>query len=949
MVEVLTLGRHEIIEDGISVVFPYRKSKELLFYLAEKKKSSRDEVMGVLWPEEDEESARKNLRNAIYHIRKKLGEESIISTGKTEISLGNFVKWDFDLLIDEKKYSKYRGEFLEGFFSKNSEIMEEWISSTRENIKTILKEALKKEIDKENINEEIFMGLLTLARNEKYDEELFRMLIKVEGIRGNVSRAVDFYNEISENLKKELGVSVDIETKNLLDMIKTKNEKVKKQKHKKVFFHARQEEVELIKARIESYLDKTFKGAIFVKGEAGVGKTRLKDYIAQEVKSEVEILQTISYQAEENYILRPFGRLLENIKLNKDIEIPKAWKENLNLFFPGIFYETTAHKVEKEEISNLQLQIMEDLIVSIFLKMNEKKKYILVFDDIQWMDQWSLEVLKGIILASKKGAPLVIANWTLGYSEKVDMIRGILKKESILEEIQLNRFSKDETYSLIKRMISDRDFSDSDKMRIYSETEGNAFFLIEYLTALRENRDLKQFKSSLGDILKNRLYGISQETLQILDISSMFFDEVTLENLKALTVFDELEILDKMEELQRRFIMKESQTQKDISYRFIHQKLREFIYDKVSEGRKRILHRKIGELLEDKLEKEVRDPSIYTQLIYHYKAAKLNGKALKYSIEHIKNYFDLSHELFPIYSEDGYEGEKIALDRITAKKYIAEIEKIILDMTSKEREHENMHYIMEYYHIKGRFLIREGEYEEGIKNITQLLNYAENFDSEEFLLKGYRQMCFYSIQVGMWDEMRTYLQKIETSIQNRRQYQKVVDLRLWGLLNFKEGKLKLAKKYLNESLDLIEELKLKNEEYPLQRAAVYNYLGDIEKAEKNYEEAITYYSLALKICEEKNIDRGKALFLTNRALALWKQEKYEVAQSDILVALEIYEDTGSLWGKPLALAMKGILELRKNNTEGKKLIKEAILISESLGSRENLEQFLKEQSFDNDF
>ena len=61
-------GVPKITKDGQSVFLPYAKINALLYYILVSKVVSRDEVVGLLWPDEDEKIAKKNLRNAIYPV-----------------------------------------------------------------------------------------------------------------------------------------------------------------------------------------------------------------------------------------------------------------------------------------------------------------------------------------------------------------------------------------------------------------------------------------------------------------------------------------------------------------------------------------------------------------------------------------------------------------------------------------------------------------------------------------------------------------------------------------------------------------------------------------------------------------------------------------------------------------------------------------------------------------
>ena len=59
-------GVPKITKDGQSVFLPYAKINALLYYILVSKVVSRDEVVGLLWPDEDEKIAKK--KSAQRHL-----------------------------------------------------------------------------------------------------------------------------------------------------------------------------------------------------------------------------------------------------------------------------------------------------------------------------------------------------------------------------------------------------------------------------------------------------------------------------------------------------------------------------------------------------------------------------------------------------------------------------------------------------------------------------------------------------------------------------------------------------------------------------------------------------------------------------------------------------------------------------------------------------------------
>ena len=113
-VQVFLLGNPRVLLDHTEVIFPYRKVEGLFYYLCIKGVVSRDEAIGIFWADCTEGSARKNLRDALYHLKKLFGEELISAEGNNRITLKKecIASIDFDQVTEENIFQRYTGDFL---------------------------------------------------------------------------------------------------------------------------------------------------------------------------------------------------------------------------------------------------------------------------------------------------------------------------------------------------------------------------------------------------------------------------------------------------------------------------------------------------------------------------------------------------------------------------------------------------------------------------------------------------------------------------------------------------------------------------------------------------------------------------------------------------------------------------------------------------------------------
>jgi TolB-like protein/DNA-binding SARP family transcriptional activator/Tfp pilus assembly protein PilF len=111
---------------------------------------SRDKLLALLWPDLDAGRARRALSNALYVIKKELGEDSVLAVGD-DLRLGTgFVAVDareFEEAVKvgelEKAVSIYAGPYLDGIHVKDSPEFEKWADGERDRLAGLFADALE--------------------------------------------------------------------------------------------------------------------------------------------------------------------------------------------------------------------------------------------------------------------------------------------------------------------------------------------------------------------------------------------------------------------------------------------------------------------------------------------------------------------------------------------------------------------------------------------------------------------------------------------------------------------------------------------------------------------------------------------------------------------------------------------------------------------------------------
>ena len=99
----------------------------------------RDALLGVFWPEGDQEHSRMALRQALAHIRRVLGNDAVVRRGTEEVGLNPELVWcdvaAYQSALEEHRWTDaveiYRGEFLEGLALSHAQEFRHWLDAKR--------------------------------------------------------------------------------------------------------------------------------------------------------------------------------------------------------------------------------------------------------------------------------------------------------------------------------------------------------------------------------------------------------------------------------------------------------------------------------------------------------------------------------------------------------------------------------------------------------------------------------------------------------------------------------------------------------------------------------------------------------------------------------------------------------------------------------------------------
>ncbi len=220
MLEVRLLGQYDVRCDGEPVEISSRPSRLLFAYLSltPGKRHPRERLAGLLWPESDEASARGNLRQALWRLRKALGDDYLLVDNKTAALNPDAHYWLDTALLDDRSdrdlsaaVAAYQGELLPGYY-------EEWVLLERERLQAAFERKMHCLLNALESQGE-WTAMLGWAEQwisfGQTPEPAYRALMIAHAALGDLAAAAVAYERCQTALQLEISVEPSAETQAL--------------------------------------------------------------------------------------------------------------------------------------------------------------------------------------------------------------------------------------------------------------------------------------------------------------------------------------------------------------------------------------------------------------------------------------------------------------------------------------------------------------------------------------------------------------------------------------------------------------------------------------------------------------------------------------------------------------------------------------------------------------
>jgi tetratricopeptide (TPR) repeat protein len=530
-------------------------------------------------------------------------------------------------------------------------------------------------------------------------------------------------------------------------------------------------------------------GLLVLEGEDGSGRSRLLDLATQRARVLGIRFQRVEFQPDTPVFaaLHGIGRYLAK-------ELGDAAPAELHTAL-----DTFARGDARAGDSRYALY---DGLRDAFELALEDAPLLLMFDDVHLARPRELDLVTYLLrnTLGRSGLPLLaIVTLRAKANPLADELASGDRVGVTPQEMTAGPLSREDIASLVVDLVGDTLGARLLAERLHNETEGNAYFVTEFLRALLAAEKIVEVDGKrtltlepevirsghleipigVRQVMKARLAAVSAGDRPVLEVLAVAGREVDLDVLLDVLAVDEDEVLDTLDRLLAAGIVRERRAGEAIFHTVSHRKFADVVYRDLDADRRSELHRKMAEALELHY---AQDPSALELVGDHYRKAGESGRAYRYLVAAARRLSERSlvHEAWEL-SERAAAIEATALADLPPADY----------RSFRRDNHSvraNVHYV-------------RGEWADAEKTYRVVLDLAEEDDDRREACEARLRIATVLRRRGKLDESRKFAEQALEASRRLHYRQGVAEaLHCMAALAWGRGDLDECERMANEGL-----------------------------------------------------------------------------------------------------------------------------------------------------
>jgi DNA-binding SARP family transcriptional activator/tetratricopeptide (TPR) repeat protein len=627
VLQVSLLGEQTITDDRAgSVRARSSRTVFLVAFLAVRAGSpqARQRIAGLFWPGSTDAQALTNLRRELHHLRQVLGgEPSLVVTSRDlcwhdtktcrvdvrvfdterKAALAAAAAGDDDGILRHSAaaIAAYRGELLPGVY-------EDWLLEARSQLERQCVD-LCDLVCAARARTGDLAGAVEAARRrvrlQPLEEAGYRTLMKLQADLGDRAGAVSTYHHCASVLERELGVAPDPMTRQAFQRLMA-NARPAAQPMAAAGpdmcrpglaaaqLFGRSAELGVLRDAWRAALAGG-RGLVLVRGGAGVGKSRLVAEVAEMARSAGAVVAIARcFGTAGRLALAPVADWLRNDAVQSAVTtLDPAWRAEVGRLIPagaGGDRRTGPGATADAWQGHRFFEGLARALIAVH------RPLLLVLDNMQWCDQETLAFIT-FCLGLADDAQLLVAATVRedDFDQDAELAGWIVRMRAtgLLTEVSLSPLEAAEVAHLAEAVSGQR-LPEADADLLHAATGGFPLYVIEALRGTAAPGGTLLPAGDLATVLRKRLEQGTAAAREVAGLAAAVGTNFTLDLLAEASDLDADLVVEAVDELWRRRIVREFRD----GYDFSHDLLRETAYAGISPPKRWLLHRRIAQGLE---------------------------------------------------------------------------------------------------------------------------------------------------------------------------------------------------------------------------------------------------------------------------------------------------------------------------------------------------------------
>lgn len=635
---------------------PGRQGRLLFAYLVLNRSRGcpRDELVDALWPEGPPAAADSALSALLSKLRRALGDGVLTGRGELRLRLEGPVQVDIErsrAAIVEAEAAMEAGDHALAAARTREALATDlqtflpdaetgWAAEQRRELETLrlrglemLAEAGLRQGGRElGSAEQAARAAIAAA---PFRESAHRLLMEIHEAAGNPAEALRAFEELRSLLREELGTTPGQAAMAVFErVLRGEPPPVVRSVPPPVAAVALEpapwpaplaaavDRHPLIGRTVElGFLERCWREAadgqralVLLAGDAGIGKTRLAAEAAELAHRDGAAVLYGRFDEETLTPYQPVVEMLRGWSAGAPLDVlrdrigPRA--AELSILLPEFGAPPADHNTSSAGLGGGEADAQRfrffDAVAALLGEIGADAPVVLVFDDLQWADRPTLQLLRHLVRAPAPRRALFLGTYReseISDRDPLHELIGDLRREGTMRRLELGGLGEAEVGDLVAE-LSSSPASESFVRALAGETEGNPFFIEEVVRHIRDTAGALSEEVTLEEagvpdgvreVTARRLRRLSEPTRAVLLVASVIGREFDYDVLADVVAQGDDELVEALEEgVEARVLREIGHVGR---YGFTHGLVRATLYEQISQLRRARLHGRVGEAL----------------------------------------------------------------------------------------------------------------------------------------------------------------------------------------------------------------------------------------------------------------------------------------------------------------------------------------------------------------